>query len=102
MRYPDGEYVPEVYDRVVECVLEIAAECDGETVLIASHNGALRVFDAFAHGYSREEVGMVKGFKNAAISVYELDGVSVKIIKHNVTEHILTETDDNIPDTDKQ
>ena len=94
MQFPDGEYVPDAYDRVVECVCEIAKRHDGETVLIASHAGAIRVFDTFAQGYSREESGKCRGVKNASVSIYECDGQSARPIKTNITDHL--------PDTEKQ
>ena len=101
MRYPNGEYVPDVYDRVSECVCEIARANVGKTVLIAAHGGTIHIFDAFARGYSREETGKAKGVGNTAINIYECDGTSASVIRTNITDH-LSEDPDDVPDTDKQ
>ena len=101
MQYPGGEYVPDIYDRVVGCICEISRANPEKTVLIVSHNGAMLTFDAFAHGYSREEVGKTSGFLNASINIYECDGEGARVIAKNITEH-LSDTDNDTPDTDKQ
>lgn len=99
--YPNGEYVPEVYDRVAECICEITAAHSGKTVLIASHNGAMRAADAFIKGYSRMEVGRSVSFGNTDINIYEFDGKTARVIRNNIKEH-LSEEQKDIPDTDKQ
>ena len=101
MRYPGGEYVPDVYDRMTGCICEICRANPDKTVLIVSHNGAMLTFDAFAHGYSREEVGKLPGFTNVSINVYECDGETARVIEKNITEH-LSAVDDDTPDTDRQ
>ena len=100
-RFPNGEYVPDVYDRMKECVCEISKAHCGETVLIASHSGAMSTFDAFAQGLSREEVPNASGFSNTSINIYECDGYTARVIEKNITEH-LSAVDDDTPDTDRQ
>lgn len=92
LRYPDGEYVPEVYDRVVECVRSIAEENDGKTVLIATHAGAIRVFEAFAKGYSRLESGVIKGCDNAAINIFGWENGKAFSIELNITSHLAAQS----------
>ena len=92
LRFPGGEYVPDVYDRVSKCVGEIAEENDGKTVLIATHAGAIRVFTAFAKGYSRTESGATKGCDNAAINVFGWDGGKAFPIELNIVSHLAAQS----------
>lgn len=92
LRYPNGEYVPEVYDRVVDCVSRIARENEGKTVLIATHAGAIRVFHAFAVGLSRLETGLTVGCENASINIYGFEGGRAFPIETNITAHLRGET----------
>lgn len=88
LKFPDGEYVPDVYDRVTECVRKIAEENHGKTVLIATHAGAIRVFIAFAQGYSRLESGIIKGCDNAAINIFGWEDGKAFPIELNLTSHL--------------
>ena len=88
VRYPEGEYLPEVYDRVNECISEIAEKHHGQTVLISSHAGALKTFLAYTFGYSRSEVAKAPPVANAAISIAEWDGKKMTPIEINTTEHL--------------
>ena len=90
-RYPDGESVTEVYDRMVEAVCEISARHDGETVLIASHAVATVIFNAFAHGYPRDRVVANERIGNASISIYECDGKKAHPISVGFTGHLKDE-----------
>ena len=88
-RYPDGESCPEVYDRVVEVIGEIAEQYPNECVLIVSHAGAIARFEAFAAGYSREEsFGVVEPSKNAAIHIYEWSNGKAELRARNITDHL--------------
>ena len=88
MRYPDGEYVPEAYDRVVGCISRIAETHPGACVLIASHAGAIRTFHAFAEGYSREETGKVSTGENASICIFEWESGRATPIVLYQTDHL--------------
>ncbi len=89
MQYPNGEYVPDVYDRVVECISEIAEKYPDQTIMIAAHGGVIRVFYAFAEGYSREEVGLAKGvISNASIHVFEWNDGKATTRVFNFTDHL--------------
>lgn len=88
MRYPKGEYIPEVYDRVVGCISRIAQQHEGECVLIATHAGAVRMFQAFAEGFSREEAGNASSGDNASLHIYEWDSARASVLVHNFTDHL--------------
>ena len=95
MQYPEGEYVPDVYDRMKECICEIVDRHRGETLLIASHAGALKSFLAYGLGYSRVETAMAPPIANTAISIFEWDGEKMTPVEINSTEH-LTDLDTHI------
>ncbi len=88
MQFPEGESVPEVYDRVVSCICRIAEENPDRCVLIATHAGAVRVFQAFAEGYSREEAGKASSGENASLHIYQWDGKRASVLVHNFTDHL--------------
>ena len=90
MRYPGGEYIPDVYDRVVECISEIAEKYPDRTVMIATHGGVIRAFYAFAEGYSREEVGCAKGtISNASIHIFDWNEGKATTRVFNFTDHLI-------------
>ena len=88
LRYPGGEYVPEVYDRVVNRISDIAQKHEGKTVLIAAHGGVIRVFHAFAIGLSRLESGKTRGCENTAINIYGYENGRAFPIEVNITSHL--------------
>lgn len=88
VRFPNGEYMPEVYDRVVGCICHICKENSDATVVVVSHAGSIRIFNAFAEGYSRLESGKASICHNAAINIYDCDGTVATPIKINITEHL--------------
>ena len=89
MQYPNGESVKESYERVVSYICEIARENDGKCLLIATHAGAIRLFQAFSDGLSWEDAGKAKGTENASINVFECDGDKANAIYTNFTDHVL-------------
>ena len=92
LRFPGGEYVPDVYDRVCDCIDKIAKENDGKTVLIVSHAGAIRVFEAFAMGLSRDETGKTVGCANASINIFGYENGKAFPIELNITAHLKNDT----------
>lgn len=89
MQFPGGESISDVYRRVVPCILELAEKHDGQTVLIASHAGALRTFLAFANGYAEDEVGNVRtGGENANIHIHEWDGKKIRVVLSYFSGHL--------------
>lgn len=89
MRYPEGEYVPDVYDRMKECICEIAERHHGETLLIASHAGAIKSFLAYGLGFSRLETAKAPPVANTAISIFEWDGEKMMPVEINSTAHLI-------------
>lgn len=88
MQYPNGEYYPDAYDRMVECVTEIAERHPDRTILISTHGGMIRAFEAFAMGYSREETNHVSGSCNASIHIYEWNDGKATLRTRELTDHL--------------
>ena len=91
-RAPGGESLVEVYDRMRDAVLGIAAAHQGETVVIASHGTAIQSFLNFAYGIPAPET---KRFLLYNVSVCRIDidpdgKTDVKYIgdKHHVPEEL--------------
>ena len=86
--YPGGECPAEAYDRITECVCEIAERHHGETILIASHGGVIRYFLAYALGFSKLDMSEAPPVANTAISTFEWDGKKMSPVEINSTEHL--------------
>ena len=87
-KYPGGECPADAYDRIKECICEIAERHHGETVLIASHGGIIRRFLFYALGFSRLEEGSVPPIPNTAVSTLEWDGEKMTLLDINSTKHL--------------
>lgn len=94
-QYPGGEYVPDAFERSVSNITRIANDNPDKTVLIASHGGIIRCFDAFSKGYSKNEINKVSGPHNASISIYKIEGERITPIRTDITEHL--EAADDLP-----
>ena len=68
-----GETRLQLRQRITRAMAEIAAENDGQTVLIGSHGGAIRALCCAWQGYSIEEMDMVPDLNNASITVVLYD-----------------------------
>ena len=89
VRYPNGEYMPEFYDRVIAGITEIAEKYPDQTVMIATHGGAIRAFSAFAAGYSREEMACFRDpISNASIHIFEWNSGKATPVVANFTDHL--------------
>lgn len=89
---PGGESLAEVYERMRDAVLRIAAKHQGETVVIASHGTAIQAFLNFANGIPALEFKRFVLY-NVSVSCVEVDAegrVDVKYIgdKHHVPEEL--------------
>ena len=91
-RYPGGESVPEVYDRVVEAITEIAERYPDRCVLIVTHNGAIRAFESFALGHARDEGGHTPQNKNASLHIYEWRNGKAHLHARDITDHLSEES----------
>ncbi len=89
MQYPGGEYIPDFYDRVIECISEIVEMHPNRTIMIAAHGGTIRALAAYASGYSREEMGLFKDpISNASIHIFEWNEGKAEIRVFNFTDHL--------------
>jgi len=68
-RSPTGETMTEVGVRVAQCLRDIADAHDGETVLVVSHGGAIRMGIATVLGWPYEASIQLAGMANAAWSI---------------------------------
>ena len=86
---PDGgENYAEMTDRAVKAFREIVEENGGKTVLIATHGGLFRSFQAWLTGVPLEEIKKVTHVANASISIVTcVDGCfETKVLGY--TEHL--------------
>jgi len=67
-RSPSGETMTEVGARVGECLRQVAQDHDGETVLIASHGGAIRMGIVNLLGWTYETAVGLGGLANCSVS----------------------------------
>ena len=87
-RCTEGESVNELYHRVVDCVLGLAKENDGKTILIATHATPVRAFGCKAMGLPPEKMSEAPTPVNAAICVFEVENDTASVVKYNITEHL--------------
>ena len=88
MRYEGGESCDEVMARVSECILSIARENEGKTVLVASHGGAIRQLMRFVLGLSYEEHEKAPLITNASLSLIEYEDGALRLRFSGKTEHL--------------
>ncbi|MBX7247370.1 MAG: histidine phosphatase family protein [Candidatus Sumerlaeaceae bacterium] len=55
-RPPDGETLSEVRDRVAPFVENLVRDFPGQTLLLVTHSGVVRVFDSICSGKSLDEI----------------------------------------------
>lgn len=90
---PNGETMAEVYQRIVEAILEIVKENPGKTVAVVSHGCAIRNFLTFAKGLPVEGIAQTGWCDNTAVSKIEFDeALKPKLIYENDTSHLAEET----------
>lgn len=83
-----GEAVCELYGRVVSTVLTIARQHEGETVFIGTHATPIRAVETYARGMSADMMASVPWATNASLSVYEIEGESVKSLAYSYDEFL--------------
>lgn len=72
---PEGESVPDAANRFFAALLEVAKECEGKTVLVASHAAVIRAAYAKIKGIAPERVAAELPFpNNASFTVVYFDG----------------------------
>lgn len=84
----DGEPMREVYDRMKNAVLDIAAKNDGKRVAIVSHGCAIRNAMCFAKGWPIEQLHQVPWCDNTGICVLNVEDGRVEVITENDHSHL--------------
>jgi len=84
-RSPTGETMTEVAARVGECLRQIADAHDGETVLIVSHGGAIRMGIVNLMGWTYETAIGLGGMTNCAWSRVNRRGGRWRLDTYNCT-----------------
>ena len=88
---PGGESVPHMAERVCSTIAEIARATEGDTILVASHGGAIRAFWGKICGMTADEVSTTLPFpSNASYSIADFDTESGKFIpvEFSVDDHL--------------
>ena len=88
MRCPGGESIPEMCERVFECVREIAESNPGKTVCISSHATPIRAICAITSGIPFSELEREPFVANASISIFEYENGKFTLIKKGDTSHL--------------
>ena len=69
---PGGETLAQVYERMSRCILRIAREHPGETIVAASHGTAIQMFLNYASGIPAERIRRFLLY-NVCVSCVEID-----------------------------
>ena len=85
---PGGESMEEVYDRMRDCITEIAEKNKGRTVCIVSHGCSLRAFLCFVKYGDIRKINQVEIGKNTAFSCLEYKEGSFEIKFANDISHL--------------
>ena len=88
---PGGESVPHMAERMCSTVAEIARAVEGDTILIASHGGAIRAFWGRICGMSADEVSTLLPFpSNASYSIADFNTESGEFtpVEFSVDDHL--------------
>lgn len=87
---PNGDTMPDVYERMQRIMVKIARENAGKTIAVVSHGCALRNFLAFAEFHRIEGLPDVGWSDNTAVSLveYDCDAGTWKLIFKNDSTHL--------------
>lgn len=83
-----AETFPQVRDRLLAGIRQIAAENPGGTVAAASHGAALRTLLGTLQGMSLREIGQTGHGDNTAVSLLEVDGDHIKVVYRDDASHL--------------
>lgn len=86
-----GESMQQVFDRMRDAVLLLAARHPGKTVLLASHGCAIRNLLCWAHGWPIERLNDVNWGENTCVSVFEVEESGTPLLEDN--KHKRSESD---------
>ncbi len=88
MRCPGGESIPEMCERVLEAIKEIAESNLGKTVCISSHATPIRAICALTSGIPFSELEREPYLANASICIFEYENGTFTVIKKGDTSHL--------------
>jgi len=83
-----GEEFHRVQKRMKECIAEIAARHDGETVAVFSHGFAIRALFCAIHGIQSSEIRKVPYFDNTAVSLLRCDNDGIAVEYQGDNSHL--------------
>lgn len=83
-----AETFPEVRERLLRGIRQIAAENPGATVAAASHGAALRTLLGTLQGLSLQEIGQTGHGDNTAVSLLEVRGDVIKVVFRDDASHL--------------
>ena len=83
-----AETFPEVRERLLAGIRQIAAENPGAAVAAASHGAALRTLLGTLQGMSLEEIGQTGHGDNTAVSLLEVNGDDIRVIFRDDASHL--------------
>ncbi|MGN0172131.1 MAG: histidine phosphatase family protein [Acutalibacteraceae bacterium] len=89
---PNGETMRQVYDRMKEVLLEIAAENEGKAVAVASHGCAIRNALCWAQTGDIARLGDTPWCDNTAVTTLEIENGTPRVIAYNDSSHLDYET----------
>lgn len=79
----NGETLPELQNRMVNCITEIAENNDGKNVAIFTHACALRSFITFAKGFTLNEMKDIPWSTNASLTKVEYTDGKFKVLEYS-------------------
>lgn len=88
-RAPNGEYVPDVAERMYEAIVEHAKENEGKTILMASHAGAIKALWGKINNVPWCELASAFPYpSNASYSRIIYDGEKLIPVEYSHDEHM--------------
>lgn len=87
-RCPGGECFSDLAARAQKALAEIAAQHEGQTVLIATHSGLIRTLLCLWDGKDILEIKDCPGLHNASLTVVEYDGGVVRVVERDVYHYL--------------
>lgn len=83
-----AETFPQVRDRLLAAIRQIAAENPGGTVAATSHGAALRTLLGTLEGRTLAEIGATGHGDNTAVSLLEVEGDTVRVVFRDDNSHV--------------
>ncbi len=87
-RCTGGESTVEVYERIIKTVDRLAAQHDGQTVLLSTHATLVRALCANAQGLSADRTGEIPFNHNASINIFTYGDGKLTAVRTDIIEHL--------------